>query len=96
MGDWLALHVEALFMGLACVGSFVALLWRGASDTQKVLGRLDMVVYRLGEVEKSAHIASEGRAKLHGRIDSLGSDLDGKLVEVRGRVVVLETRVGVQ
>ncbi|QDP55298.1 MAG: hypothetical protein Unbinned400contig1002_28 [Prokaryotic dsDNA virus sp.] len=95
MGSWLANHVDVLVMGVGGAASFAALLWRGASDTQKVIGRLDMVGYRLGEVEKSVQIASDSRAKLHGRIDSVSSHLDEKLVEVRGRVVVLETKVGV-
>lgn len=74
--------------------SFAALLWRGASDTQRVLSRLDMIGHRLAEVEKSVQIASVARGKLHTRIDDLAATTDSKIGEVRERVVVLETRAG--
>lgn len=94
MSDWFASNAETVLMGLGGVASFAALLWRGASDTQKVVGRLDMVGHRLGEVEKGVRIASDSRAKLHERIDDLASHTDVRVNEVRERVVVLETKVG--
>tara|TARA_R100000664_G_scaffold33155_1_gene49547 strand:- start:932 stop:1222 length:291 start_codon:yes stop_codon:yes gene_type:complete len=94
MADWLSGHIEVLLMFVGGLFSLGALLWRGASDTQKVIGSLTMIGHRLSEVEKSIRIASDSRAKLHSRIDDLASQTDGRVNEVRERVVVLETRVG--
>jgi len=94
MGGWLAEHAEAVIMMIGGIAACVSLLWRGATDTQRVLHRLDSVAARLERVERSVDIASSARAKLHGRIDALASDTDSKLGEVRERVVVLETRAG--
>lgn len=93
MGSWLAEHLEVVIMGAGGLFSIAALLWRGASDTQRVLGSLDMIGHRLGEVERSVQIASTSREKLHGRIDALTQDTDNKVNAVRERVVVLETRL---
>ena len=95
MGAWLASHVDVLIMAIGGGASFAALLWRGASDTQRVIGRLDMIGHRLGEVEKSAKIASDSRGKLHKRLDVVAADSDSKIQHVRERVVVLETKATV-
>ena len=89
---WLAEHMEVILMAVGGAASFAAQLWRGASDTQRVIGRLDMIGHRLTQVERSVQIGSDSRAKLHGRIDGVAAETEQKLVEVRERVVVLETR----
>lgn len=94
MSDWFSTHLDVVLMGVGGLFSFAALLWRGASDTQKVVGRLDMVGHRLGEVEKCVQIASDSRQRLHSRIDDLTAQTDVRVNEVRERVVVLETKVG--
>ena len=92
MGEWLASHLDVLIMAIGGGASCVALLWRGASDTQRIVGRLDMVCHRLVEVERSAMIASDSRGKLHKRIDGVAADVENKIQHVRERVVVLETK----
>ena len=94
MMAWASQHIEAILMVVGGAFSFGALLWRGASDTQRVLSRLDMIGHRLTEAEKSVRIASQSREKLHGRIDRLAEVTDTKIGEVRERVVLLETKAG--
>ena len=91
---WLEAHLDLIVVIVGGAFSLGALLWRGAENTAQIVGRLDILAHRLGSVEKSVAIASEARGLIHKKIDRLAEQHDGKITNVRERVVVLETKVG--